>query len=280
METGDRLTDDDLYTCDTSNYALVAIVVIGLPLVVALLYKIHVDQQHKKEKEEAYREIMEEYQTAKSSQAAGLRREVIETRMESETQKMRLEENEQTLRQRHKQEISELEIKRREYEIELEALQRKIDREKQDHTEKEERSQTRLKQLEWELVSLRSETKESQLRLEEHCQSRVQKEVKAYQELSDEFNVEVRKRDKAIAALKKEKAQLEDELFAKDRENGKLQNDLKHQEAMLKSLQDEVGKRKQPKKESRAKRNTDMPSTNDTMSHSNPSSHASVYSTQ
>ena len=102
----------------------------------------------------------------------------------------------------------------------------------------------------------------------------------AYKELSDEYEAEVRKKDEAIAALKQKRMQLEDDLSAKNREVAKLQNDLEHQETKLKLLHNEVGKRKEPKKGSRAKSNTDMPSTNEATSHDNPGSHGSVYTTQ
>ena len=81
---------DDCRPTGNFNYylcALIATVVVGLPLLFFALYKVYIDHQHHRDEHLAHREKMDEYREAKQGLAANLRSEVnsVHARYEMET---------------------------------------------------------------------------------------------------------------------------------------------------------------------------------------------------
>lgn len=241
MDTSEVLTGEDLHTYDDYSYTpiIAIVVVVGVPLAVLALCKVHVDHEHKREAWQARRDTMEEYRKAKSGYVAALHHDLVATRMDSEEQRMRLQDKEQALRQRHKKEVNELETKHSERERDLEAKLHKIERQKEAQLNKERQQRHEfIKQSQEKISSLQNRNKGLELILKKQKQT-VEEQAKKYAELTDKYSTELRLRDEKECALRK---QFEKKLDNKERENRQLEKDLLNKKAESVQLEKELQK--------------------------------------
>lgn len=200
----DLETEGYLHTYDAVNYAIIAVIVVGLPFMVVALCKIYVDHQHSEGKEQEYWEKMQAYQSATSGLEAKLRHEAIAARKDCETQRMKQEENEQelrVLRQRHKIEIKKQETK---YQQTLEARMRDIERQKQEVLKKEERSSREcITQLERDVDFWKRRAENFESDLKENSQKLLD-EANIYRELRAKYDRELEEKEDTIAELEKD----------------------------------------------------------------------------
>ena len=265
MDTSEALAGESLHTCENTNCTptVALLVVVGVPLAILALYKIHVDHERKQAALQAQKEKMEEYRKTKSGYVATLHHELIATRMDSDEQKMRQEDNQEMIRRRHKREINDLETKHRERERELKAIVDGIERQTKAQLTKEiQQSQERIKESEREVSSLRSKNKGYELMLENQKRT-MEQQAEKYVKLSDKYSKELRQRNEKENALKKEKEQLEKdknelqkELYDKEARERQLEEKLRHlkeqlsdneerEKKLLKQLSDEEERERQ-----------------------------------
>ena len=220
------MDDEGLLTDNTFNYAIIGVVVVlGMFCVVValVLYKLYLDYQHNQAKEQAHRDLMEEYQYSKSGLAAQLRHEVIATRTDSEMQRMIQEDSEQALRQRHKKEMEEEEKRHHSHKQRLEAEMREFEKKKQEDVKKEKQnSQARIRQLQGEVSSWKHRAEYFEFELEKQNQ-KVLDEAETYKELCAEYDSDLKLRDDKVADLEKENTQLQHILKERDERIANLQ---------------------------------------------------------
>ena len=229
------LEGEDYDATNVYMYTLSAVVVIGLPLMVIALYKIYIEHQHYQEMVQAHKEKMEEYRTAKSGFASNLRREVNSTRVDSEIQRMKLEENERTLRQQHKKEMRQQEARFRERERELEANMREINRLKEEDVERERKNsrqyQKRVQEAEKTVAFLKETCNDLEKRAKEQTWT-IQNEVKNYKRLSDQYISEKIRWERKVSVLNDEKQRLLNELAVSNSDRENLRVSLKAKEEL------------------------------------------------
>ena len=232
------LEGEDYDATNVYMYTLSAVVVIGLPLMVIALYKIYIEHQHYQEMVQAHKEKMEEYQTAKSGLASNLRREVNSTRVDSEIQRMKLEENERTLRQQHKKEMRQQEARFRERERELEANMREINRLKEEDVERERKNSRQYQKSVQEAEKTVAFLKETCNDLEKTAKEQtwtIQNEVKNYKRLSDQYISEKIRWERKVSVLNDEKQRLLNELAVSNSDRENLRVSLKAKEEELRA---------------------------------------------
>ena len=161
-------------------------------------------------------------------------REVNSTRVDSEIQRMKLEENERTLRQQHKKEMRQQEARFRE----LEANMREINRLKEEDVERERKNsrqhQKRVQEAEKTVAFLKESCNDLEKRAKEQTWT-IQNEVKNYKRLNNQYISGKIRWERKVSVLNDEKQRLLNELTVSNSEREKLRVSLKAKEEELRA---------------------------------------------